>query len=240
MATPLPPSFLAKKKRILSQLAIPAAEYDDQSPKGSVDEGIRVLIDEINGIEGCVTTSSCAGRVSVFLEGRRKVGVVEDEEGEGEGREKSAGIGGKGGGGRWLYVSHEIIPVRKEEGKSWVEILGMRSGDVQSMGEGMGDVLERRLIHFKFEPMVCYSFFKTLVSYLFTFIDSSRFNCIFAGSAESHFGCFTSWFSRVGGFESHFVYSGTCNSYGWDSYHGFDCRVCGWLREGWGGDLYGS
>ncbi|KAF8864624.1 hypothetical protein BDZ45DRAFT_568245, partial [Acephala macrosclerotiorum] len=149
----LPASFVAKKRRILEQLSIPVAEYDDLSPKGSVDEGIRDLIEEINALEGCVTTSSCAGRVSVFLEGKRKtfredVGV----EGKLEGREKSAGVGGKGGGGRWLFVSHD--PIKKEEGNNWVEVLGMKRGDVETLQEQMGDVMERRLIHFKFEPMI--------------------------------------------------------------------------------------
>ncbi|CZR51678.1 related to DUF207 domain protein [Phialocephala subalpina] len=155
MASSLPPSFIAKKRRILEQLSIPVAEYDDLSPKGSVDEGIRELIDEINAIEGCVTTSSCAGRVSVFLEGKRKTSAQSDEEeieGELEGREKSAGVGGKGGGGRWLFVSHD--PVKKDEGQNWIEVLGMKSGDVETLQNQMGDVMERRLIHFKFEPMI--------------------------------------------------------------------------------------
>jgi tRNA wybutosine-synthesizing protein 3 len=71
-APSLPPSFIRKKAKILSQLAVPAAEYDDLSPKGSIDDGIRDLIDEINACEAFVTTSSCAGRVSVFLEGQKK------------------------------------------------------------------------------------------------------------------------------------------------------------------------
>lgn len=68
---PIPPSFARRKEAILAQLAVPDDEYTDLSPKGTVDAGIRDLIDEINGIDGLVTTSSCAGRVSVFLEGRR-------------------------------------------------------------------------------------------------------------------------------------------------------------------------
>lgn len=68
---PIPPSFARRKKAILAQLAVPDDEYTDLSPKGTVDAGIRDLIDEINGLDGLVTTSSCAGRVSVFLEGRR-------------------------------------------------------------------------------------------------------------------------------------------------------------------------
>lgn len=68
---PIPPSFARRKEAILAQLAVPDEEYTDLSPKGTVDAGIRDLIDEINGLDGLVTTSSCAGRVSVFLEGRR-------------------------------------------------------------------------------------------------------------------------------------------------------------------------
>jgi len=81
MAQYLPPSFVAKKQKILEQLAVPAEQYDDLSPKGSIDEKIRDLIDEINALEGCVTTSSCAGRISVFLEGKRKSSYGEVENG---------------------------------------------------------------------------------------------------------------------------------------------------------------
>lgn len=68
---PIPSAFARRKEAILAQLAVPDDEYTDLSPKGTVDAGIRDLIDEINGLDGLVTTSSCAGRVSVFLEGRR-------------------------------------------------------------------------------------------------------------------------------------------------------------------------
>src|SRR5689334_3638228 len=52
--------FQEKKKKILKQLNTPDAEYSDLSPKGSVDEGIRDLISDINEVSGLVTTSSCA------------------------------------------------------------------------------------------------------------------------------------------------------------------------------------
>jgi tRNA wybutosine-synthesizing protein 3 len=80
---PIPPSFARRKEAILAQLAVPDDEYTDLSPKGTVDAGIRDLIDEINGLDGLVTTSSCAGRVSVFLEGRRagRGGPVAADEG---------------------------------------------------------------------------------------------------------------------------------------------------------------
>jgi tRNA wybutosine-synthesizing protein 3 len=69
-------SFEASKQRILAQLAVPAEEYDDLSPKGSVDAPIRALIDRLNSAPGFVTTSSCSGRVSVFVEGNKKRATV--------------------------------------------------------------------------------------------------------------------------------------------------------------------
>ncbi|PQE07115.1 hypothetical protein CJF31_00004764 [Rutstroemia sp. NJR-2017a BVV2] len=165
---PLPQSFLNQKKDILAKLSVPLSEYTDRSPKGSVDIGIRELIDEINEFEGCVTTSSCAGRVSVFLEGRKggSASLEDDlqEYGEGEVREnttaaKSASIGGKGAGGKWLYVSHDPLGVdtleRGESSKTLHELLGMKrdSGSAFQMraGDKPGDV---RWVRFKFEPMI--------------------------------------------------------------------------------------
>ncbi|KAG5914756.1 hypothetical protein E4U61_005367 [Claviceps capensis] len=146
-----PPGFEAKKARILHDLAVPEAEYTDASPKGTIDTGIRDLIDEINAAEGFVTTSSCAGRVSVFLEGRK---VAADVHGDAHAGASSgsasgsasqvAGVGGKGAGGTWLFVSHDVV-----EGENWVGGLALR-------GNAEGEETEegRRLIHFKFEPMI--------------------------------------------------------------------------------------
>jgi len=68
----LPQTFITKKQHILKQISVPTEQYHDLSPKGSIDEGIRDLITWINGCSGWVTTSSCAGRISVFAEGRKK------------------------------------------------------------------------------------------------------------------------------------------------------------------------
>ncbi|KAF7550686.1 hypothetical protein G7Z17_g5536 [Cylindrodendrum hubeiense] len=139
------PAFVDKKKRILDQLAVPSADYADASPKGSVDVGIRDLIDEINQAAGFVTTSSCAGRVSVFLEGRRVVDADAEDD-------QVAGVGGKGAGGTWLFVSHDPVP-EVEGDADWAGVLGLAESeaDVQEVGEV---VKERRLIHFKFEAMI--------------------------------------------------------------------------------------
>ncbi|APA12035.1 hypothetical protein sscle_08g068050 [Sclerotinia sclerotiorum 1980 UF-70] len=163
----LPQSFISKKKLISSKLAVPTEEYDDLSPKGSVDEGIRELIDEINSLDGCCTTSSCAGRVSVFLEGKKSSdefrSLVEDKasmDATPDVRaEKGAGFGGKGGGGRWLYVSHDPISVEElsklEDEGALCGLLGMKINE----GNLMNSIPENkkrdaRHIHFKFEPMI--------------------------------------------------------------------------------------
>lgn len=142
--------FQARKNEILSQLAVPTAEYTDASPKGSVDEGIRHLIAELNGHEGLVTTSSCAGRVSVFLEGAKKKAGAQDQPGD---EARLASAGGKGGGA-WLYVSHDPIDVAqvRDGSSSWAAFLGVDA----PVGEGTARD-DERLVHFKFEPMVCIS-----------------------------------------------------------------------------------
>jgi tRNA wybutosine-synthesizing protein 3 len=182
-----PPSeaFGARKAKILEQLAVPDAEYTDASPKGSVDVGIRDLIADINGRSGLATTSSCAGRVSVYLEGKKGCGGGSREEererkggdrGEGEGGEggedglvRASTAGGKGGG-EWLFVSHDPVELPGGEGGDGglaalflgAEALPSTSATETSADRGQqkesGD-RATRLIHFKFEPMVSSLFF---------------------------------------------------------------------------------
>jgi tRNA wybutosine-synthesizing protein 3 len=136
---PVSATFAAKKAQVLSLLTQPEEDYNDKSPKGTVDAQIRDLIDEINAYGGLVTTSSCAGRVAVFVEGPKAKSV-----GGGQSRPDAQGdevahTNGKNtqqsttsdeasednaatpttttttaspggkGGGRWLYVSHDPI-----------------------------------------------------------------------------------------------------------------------------------
>ncbi|KAI1617780.1 DUF207 domain-containing protein [Exophiala viscosa] len=122
----IPATFTAKKSEILSILGRSEDNYADQSPKGTVDEQIRDLIDEVNAYDGLVTTSSCAGRVAVFVEGPKSNGQdrpqpddAPSDQSEFDGRADEAeskvtattistSPGGKGGG-RWLYVSHDPV-----------------------------------------------------------------------------------------------------------------------------------
>lgn len=158
---PQPPqNFLQKKAKILEQLSIPDSEYTDASPKGSVDAGIRDLIDELNELPGFVTTSSCAGRVSVFVEGRKTAeigGQTSSEELAEPSQDESArtatvaGVGGKGGGGNWLFVSHD--PVKVEDGQDLRDVFGI-NGKEEAHESTTSREDSSRLIHFKFEPMV--------------------------------------------------------------------------------------
>ncbi|KAK1782758.1 methyltransferase TYW3-domain-containing protein [Copromyces sp. CBS 386.78] len=173
MLPPPTPSFLTRKSKILSQLSVPDAEYTDASPKGSVDVAIRELIDEINhGYEGLVTTSSCAGRVSVYLEGVKKSkkttntvdGGGGGNEVEEEGGEDGAGAGareatstvtasssGGKGGGEWLFVSHDPLEMvdpstgREYDGEHWMEVFGLTGrGSGSGTESGYGEEQEEQ------------------------------------------------------------------------------------------------
>lgn len=146
----MPTAFEAKKAKILEQLAIPDADYTDLSPKGSVDVGVRDLVRDVNRLNGFVTTSSCAGRVAVYLEGlSKKKNDVEEEKRE----QALEGIasGGKGGG-QWLYVSHDPVPIPASgQEDSVAMMLGLPEIHTDQHTEVVTGV---RFIHLKFEPLV--------------------------------------------------------------------------------------
>ncbi|GKT62590.1 tRNA wybutosine-synthesizing protein [Colletotrichum tofieldiae] len=178
-SSPVP--FTARKHKILEQLSVPDAEYTDASPKGSVDVAIRELIDELNALDGFVTTSSCAGRVSVFLEGRRapvmpaststgpatpgephpQSATQSDDKNNGSTIATIAGPGGKGGGGTWLFVSHDPVSESHDDNNELLHMLGL-VGEKDAAGHGVAGESgsaqpgrrRKRLIHFKFEPMI--------------------------------------------------------------------------------------
>ncbi|KAH9845940.1 Methyltransferase TYW3 [Teratosphaeria destructans] len=127
----MPASFAERKAKILADLSIPDAQYQDLSPKGSVDEGIRELIGDINALPDCVTTSSCAGRVAAYLEGFKTAK----------------------GGGKWLFTSHDpvTLPQYPEKGSLYQSLgLSYTSGpSVPSSGDEGA-----RFVHLKFEPLI--------------------------------------------------------------------------------------
>lgn len=147
-------SFEAKKKQILSDLALSDQDYTDLSPKGSVDVGILDLIHKINKFDGFVTTSSCAGRIAVYLEGARKATVGSSLSDAGG----TAGAGGKGGG-KWLFVSHDPISLEQAVQKhgSVLALCQLQADDGARAPLSDGQPMSHsKLVHLKFEPMVSY------------------------------------------------------------------------------------
>ncbi|GAB7359900.1 hypothetical protein MBLNU230_g7427t1 [Neophaeotheca triangularis] len=150
-------NFAAKKQKILHQLEVPDKEYADLSPKGSIDSGIRQLVDEINALDGFVTTSSCAGRIAVYSEGRQKLDEVEpvsQEELEVPERgSDGTSTGGGKGGGKWLYVSHERV--NQLDGMSDAQLSAMLGlGSTDGLPLDVSAATARCPVRFKFEPFI--------------------------------------------------------------------------------------
>lgn len=122
-----------------------------------------------------MTTSSCAGRVSVFLEGvkngrgkgkgkvfaeseRGEGGMKEDVNGVGAGNggavEQAVVPGGKGRGGRWLFVSHEPVKIPESEGGAMELLLGVSKQKEDAVDLSELDTHSTRYVRFQFEPMV--------------------------------------------------------------------------------------
>ena len=160
---PISLSFNARKTKILDSLSVPAPDYTDLSPKGSVDAAIKPLIEKINDLAGIVTTSSCAGRVSVFLEGNHHAsfaaqdGDMDQEASKNvlsSGKNENRVPGGKGRGGRWLFVSHDVVDpslARSDDEKAITRLLGLQPSSPEIFHLSACDV---RLVRFQFEPMV--------------------------------------------------------------------------------------
>ena len=147
--------FEPRKRKILADLSIPDTDYTDLSPKGSVDEGIRDLIHDINALPGLVTTSSCAGRISVFLEGRKKQ-LQKPPAQQQQQQRQFAPSGGKGAG-RWLYVSHDPLKENQQntqDAKPLHEMFGLVPGDGKPP-RLQGESQAPRLVRFHYDPMVC-------------------------------------------------------------------------------------
>lgn len=170
MAQQLHARFEAHKAQILTEISSPGP---DASPKGSIDIHILPLINRLNEHCKTITTSSCSGRISVFLEGSKKLAGGDSEAiGEAPGpNEKAefppgnAGMGGKGGG-KWLFVSHDPVdcinmtPREVSQMLLGGHTLGLDSVNNQVLtdpvlsGAGIDVSSSTRLVHMKFEPMV--------------------------------------------------------------------------------------
>lgn len=124
--------FDQKKASILSSID---SSKPDLSPKGDIDALCIPIIDLINCHNDMVTTSSCSGRVSVFIEGTKLH----------NGKIKS---GGKGEGGRWLFVTHN-----HQEVPNWMDKLDLDDTKVlETNDKSLNE--DTRLVLYKFEPFI--------------------------------------------------------------------------------------
>lgn len=128
--------FDQKKAVILAGIE---SEKPDLSPKGNIDLLCIPIIDLINSHNDMVTTSSCSGRVSVFVEGTKFH----------KGKIKT---GGKGEGGKWLFVTHDSKDVT-----NWLDRI--KGENLKYFGPDENVELESvhedtRLVLYKFEPFI--------------------------------------------------------------------------------------
>lgn len=136
-------NFDKKKQYLLKEIGLNSTGKIDASPKGTIDELCMPLICLINSHHDMVTTSSCSGRLSVFVEGRKE--AVTDTNGANRDQIK---IGAKGDGGHWLFVSHEKNEIRdwwKREDISLIYRLDPEERIYDS---------KTRYILFKYEPLI--------------------------------------------------------------------------------------
>ncbi|SCW00947.1 LAFE_0D01662g1_1 [Lachancea fermentati] len=123
--------FQQKKDSILAEIR---SSETDLSPKGTIDELCLPIMDLINSHKDMVTTSSCSGRVSVFVEGNKV-------------HEKSLKTGGKGEGGRWLFVTHDYTAL-----PSWMDKFRHEIEFDTEFKETLTP--SKRYILYKFEPFI--------------------------------------------------------------------------------------
>ncbi|CAO3653358.1 unnamed protein product [Mucor fragilis] len=139
--------FHTRKHQIVSSLVeFVDPERRDKSPKGFIDAPILDLMHVINQHPDYYTTSSCSGRVAVYCEGLEKDVDINDP----DAIEKTTK------GGIWLYVSHDPIPMPKENLEAWIVqlLFGNQSDKVEFSSDRPDDILSRQLIYFKFEPLI--------------------------------------------------------------------------------------
>lgn len=126
--------FDQKKRAILEEIS---SLEPDLSPKGSIDQLCLPIMDLINSHQDMVTTSSCSGRISVFVEGKKVLSAEETK------------AGGKGLGGRWLYVSHEQNKIL-----NWLDTL--TNDEIKFENTDSNDHIDNsiRYILYKYEPFI--------------------------------------------------------------------------------------
>ncbi|GME78414.1 unnamed protein product [Ambrosiozyma monospora] len=155
--------FDQKKAAILSEIDLTSSDHPDASPKGTIDELCIPIIKLINSHKDMFTTSSCSGRVSVFVEGfkitktKKLVSETPDEKTTSEMSERNPGqgenkdnfkIGAKGEGGHWLFVTHDDTKLDNWWVDKKISFENNSTKKIQDLN------LSTRYVLFKFEPLI--------------------------------------------------------------------------------------
>ena len=159
------PSFASLRQRNLRTLYgdTKISEYinNDKSPKGSVDEKIRPLVNLINLHPEFVTLSSCSGRVAMFdpegsscddhqLESSTNELTDSNTPTQQTKEVKGTEISGKGRG-KWIFVTHDILPDLGEQIIASLKQAGMQRSLLQTTTI-LIDSNDNSPITFKHEP----------------------------------------------------------------------------------------
>lgn len=137
-------SFDRQKAHLLEEIGLNSENNPDASPKGTIDTLCIPLIKLINSHKDMVTTSTCSGRLSVFLEGEKNVDKVRSTIDQRE----PIKIGAKGDGGHWLFVSHD-----KDEINEWWKRNNILLKYDNAISEEDYDA-KTRYVLFKYEPLI--------------------------------------------------------------------------------------
>lgn len=139
--------FDKKKQHILQEIGLNSESNPDASPKGTIDALCIPLITLINSHSDMVTTSSCSGRVSVFVEGSKELNTERDNPADLLTADEAFKIGAKGEGGHWLFVSHE----KEDINEWWMKTSPLLKFEKSSDKEYN---IKTRYILFKYEPLI--------------------------------------------------------------------------------------
>ncbi|TPX65314.1 hypothetical protein SpCBS45565_g05250 [Spizellomyces sp. 'palustris'] len=121
-------AFDARKQEILA-FAV------DKSPKGSIDEPVRPLLDVVNKCKDLVTTSSCSGRVAIYVDADPS--TLE--------KVKKGGI--------WLSVSHDPLLI-EDSTRLWSSLFPTHPEPTSIEFCPATPSLSDPIIYFKFEPFI--------------------------------------------------------------------------------------
>lgn len=156
------PSFASLRERNLKTLYgdTKISEYinNDKSPKGSVDEKIRPLVNLINLHPEFVTLSSCSGRVAMFdpvgyaddsIDGGNEI-IASDETNITAQKKAAKGteISGKGRG-KWIFVTHDVLP---DLGKQVIDALRKAGMHRKQMNNDTNTSYDDSVVTYKHEP----------------------------------------------------------------------------------------